>query len=192
MKFKVLFTSILFFQSAVFACLDLGGSLKICAGDTIYNDRVHKLQAVGLSQKSNSVLAKDYKDQSVPYKVQDLFASRGCRHDVCIDDTVYFRDRDLYAPLRASKIVAIRTQFASVVLIDGDNKPEGYSVDDLYTTTGYNEYVSVGDTVYHGLVFPQGAKVVAVSKKSKKLVIVQDNSTSSLQLYRADYLDVFK
>ncbi|MBD66726.1 MAG: hypothetical protein CME62_16075 [Halobacteriovoraceae bacterium] len=174
--------------TSAFACVGYGDQ-QVCQGDTVLIGTAHSqgYKVIGIDRRNNEFIAKDnYYNTLSTKSFDDIYYNKGCYNSICVGDKIYKG-----------------TSFAQGAKVLGYNivnkkylvKDNYYSTlstqnrDTFYLPEGCNDYICVGDTVYKGTSFAQGAKVVAMSIDSNH-ALVKDNYYSTQSVQRTEDLIV--
>lgn len=182
---------------AIFGCLlahqamacQVGGEAGICPGDVVYKgtDYSQGATVVAINRyKNTATVRSNYNGNMGEELIADLYLTEGCLGRICVSDTV-FKGTD-YS--EGATIVAIHPSTGEVVarsVYNGNIAVE--SVSELYMSSGCQAKLCVGETVYKGTDYSQGAKIVAVQPNSKQ-VLVRSNYNGNIGIELASSLSV--
>jgi ribosomal protein L24 len=160
---KILFlvASMISAQSAL-ACIDNSG-FTICPGDVVYKGTVYSQGAtvVAINPYRNTVTVRSvYAGNLNTENVTDLDITRGCIDRVCVGDKVY-KGTEFS---QGARVLALNpnSRTATVQSIYAGNLVKS-DVSSFDLVSGCIRNICVGDKVYKGTQFSQGAMVISIN-----------------------------
>lgn len=190
MKNTILFLG-LFTSFSSFACIDIDSNLKICPNDIVYKGVDYKegARVIAVNPRKETVTVKSIYSGSMGVEsLEDLSLTVGCVQGVCVGETI-FKD-DMYRS--GARVVAVNPKQGTVVVksvYSGSLEVENPL--NLSLPNGCVNNICVGETIFKGDHYKNGATVVAVNKGNKSLV-VRSNYNNNLFGESAKIVDVTK
>lgn len=161
-------------------CLSSRRSRRLCVGNIIYKGGEYSKggRVVGIHPETNMAIVLSISNNTLYVENgADLEAPGRCRGRICVGDLV-FKD-DEYSQ---GGIVESLNPNADLATVRSNSSNSSYSepLSSLYTTFGCSRQICVGQRVYKGEEYSQGADVVAVHDRLENVVV---RSVANQRLY---------
>jgi hypothetical protein len=173
---KLVLILTVFFAQQTFACIDLGSSESVCPGDTVYKGTsyIKGATVLGVNQHMNRVTVRsNYSGDNNSESVFDLHLTRGCISSICVRDVVYKGT----SFLRGAIVLAINSHKQTLTIksnYSGDLSEQHY--DDLEPVVGCLYGICVGDLVFKGSSFINGARVISINYQNRTVTVKSEYS----------------
>jgi hypothetical protein len=158
-------------------CINIYGLGKVCVGDTVYKGSTfHQgaiVETIDLDSKSVQVKS-NYLGMRSTESIKDLHLDNTCDMDFCTGDTIYLGSKYF----TGAKILGINklTKMATVRR-KGGGFMNTHSLTELYSTkNACLMNACVGDTIYYRRLYDQGAMIMGINQKLKKITVKSHKS----------------
>jgi hypothetical protein len=175
---KLLLLSLALASQQALACIPVATSM-ICSGDTVYKGSSYSQGAtvIAENQYAQQVTVRSKSTGSLFVEnVSDLDIANGCLGQLCVGTKVlkgssYSQGATIIAINYYAQTLTVRSISTSSMFVERG--------EDLDVTNGCIENLCIGERVYKGNSYSQGATVIGINYY-KRTVNVRSNSTSSL------------
>jgi hypothetical protein len=151
--------------------LTTGCTGRFCVNDLVYKGTDYSQGAtiIAIHPSTGQVVARsNYNANLGVESVSDLYLTRGCIGKLCVDGLVY-KGTD-YS--QGATIVAIQPNVNQVIVRSNYNGNLGIELaSSLSVTRGCVYGVCVGDTIFKGSDYSQGAEVIAVNRSERTVLV---------------------
>ncbi len=187
---KILFAAlVIMFSQQSFACADYNSEDKICPGDTVYKGSDYTLGAVVMGvnpYRKTATVRSNYSGNNASENVIDLHITRGCLDRVCVGELVfkgseYTQGATVVAINPHKGLLTVKSVYSGNLAVE--------SVRRIHMSRGCVHGICVGDKVYKGSEYTEGALVVGINHQ-EKTVTVKSVYSGNLQTENPKYLDI--
>lgn len=187
---KILFAAlVIIFSQQSFACADYDSQEKVCPGDIVYkgSDYAQGATVMGVNPyRKTATVRSNFSGNNASENVLDLYVTRGCLDRVCVGDLVYkgsdYNQGATVVAINPHKnLLTVKSVFSGNLAVE--------SVRSIYLSRGCVHGICVGDKVYKGSDYTQGALVIGVNHHGKS-VTVQSVFSGNLHVENPKYLDI--